>query len=524
MEDSSASNSFMAMKIFCLLILLTTASSIKMHAQLEDNTWLLGGSITSFDSSVYKGCVVSFEDGDATFELTPGQLPIERTNCVLSDSTGTLACFTNGENVYNRNYEIMEGGENFYPNAVYQGGFPAIQSYLMLPFPGRPHEVAYVYGRIKVVTTPLGGFIGYPQLMTATINLQANGGMGKVVERDILISSDTLGVGHITTVRHGNGRDWWMFIPHVYQEDRLYTFLITPEGVLPQGSVDVPLTSFGLGQVCFSPDGQWYGRFNAHGNVPDSSFSTFDIYRFDRCLGTFSDRVTKTYSEDGTQGKPGGIAFSNSSRFLYISRWDTIFQYDLQAPDILASEVVVAAYDGFTADYNLPTLFYSLQLAPDNKIYCCVSNVNSRYLHVIENPDSAGLACNVQQHSIHLPVFNIFLLPNMPYYRLWNWEDSPCDTLTTISTGFVSKPETAMRLYPNPVSGILSVDLSGEMPKDGLLLVTDVTGKLLKSLTLTHQTGIYQIDMSSFPEGIYFITFQNALGRIISNKCIVAPN
>lgn len=492
-------------------------------AQQEDNTWLLGGTISSIDTSIYKSCIVTFNNDLAIFSPTPGQLPFMRTNGVLSDSTGALACFTNGENVYSRNYEIMEGGEDFYPNASYTGGFPFIQSYLLLPYPGRAHQAVYVYGRGKVITTPVGSFVAYYQLLSATIDLQANNGLGKVVERDILISSDTLGVGHITAVRHGNGRDWWMFIPHTYLEDRLYAFLITPEGVLPQGHVEVPLTSFGLGQVCFSPDGQWYGRFNAHGNVPDSAFSTFDIYRFDRCAGTFSDRVTKTYSEDGTQGKPGGIAFSNSSRFLYISRWDTIFQYDLQAPDILASEVVVAAYDGFTADYNLPTRFYSLQLAPDNKIYCCVSNFNSRYLHVIENPDSAGLACNVQQHSVHLPVFNNFLLPNMPYYRLWDWEDSPCDTITITSTGLVAKPETAMRVYPNPVSAILSVELGGEMPKDGLLLVTDAIGRVLQTLPLSQQMGSYQVDMSSYPAGIYFVVFQDVSGRIVSNKCMVAP-
>src|SRR5690606_37804939 len=117
-----------------------------------------------------------------------------------------------------------------------------------------------------------------------------------------------------------------------------------------------------------SPDGQWYARFNWQGIIPDSSFATIEIYHFDRCSGLLSDRVSKTYDLSGLNGKPGGTAFSPNSRFLYVTRWDSVFQYDLHATDIIASEQVAAVYDGFIAEPGFPTRFFCPLLAPDNKI------------------------------------------------------------------------------------------------------------------------------------------------------------
>jgi PKD repeat protein len=51
------------------------------------------------------------------------------------------------------------------------------------------------------------------------------------------------------------------------------------------------------------------------------------------------------------------------------------------------------------------------------------------YLHVINEPDSLGLACEVCQHCVELPSVNSFSMPNFPNYRLGHLEGSPCDTL-----------------------------------------------------------------------------------------------
>ena len=119
---------------------------------------------------------------------------------------------------------------------------------------------------------------------------------------------------------------------------------------------------------------------------------------------------------------------------MYVSLCDSIVQYDLYSPDIFESEVTVAKYDGFISPgpdsvQNYPTRFFQMQLAPNDKIYVNIPNVVSRFLHVIDQPNEKGIACNVLQHEIQLPYFNWVKMPNFPNYRLGALENSGCDTL-----------------------------------------------------------------------------------------------
>ncbi len=376
----------------------------------------------------------------------------------------------------------------------------------------------YIYGEPKTIYLPSGPEVGYIKLLYSEVSFENDMDSGKVVKRDLTGGTDTLMIGQITAVRHGNGQDWWLVMPR-FRGNVFYKYLLTPDGIAKAGEQEIATTSVGLGQACFSPDGRWYARFNYHGIVPDSAFSTFDLYRFDRCSGLLSDRVTKTYSFSGKDGKPGGVAFSGSSRYLYVSRWDTIYQYDLHAPDMLASEVAVAGYDGFLGDFDRPTRFYSLQLAPDNKIYCCVANTNSRYLHVIEQPDAPGLACDVRQHSIQLPVFNNFLLPNLPYYRLWAWEDSPCDTLGSVAVPEQPGQIPAVELWPNPARDFLQVRLPEPARPGCLLDMFDPAGRLVYSVAIPEGQTERQVCVSALPPGCYLAVVSTA-GKITGREKI----
>ncbi len=441
-----------------------------------------------------------------TFSITyiNQDLPYYITNSSISDSSGNFLCFSNGENLYGINYQIIANGENFYPNSDYKGGVPYLQGYLLLPSPGGNSKIVHIYGAPKVVFPPGGPTLSYIKLQYAVADMTLNGGLGKVTQPNILAGSDTLIPAQINAVRNGNGRDWWLLAPY-YLGHRFYRYLLTPEGLHKEGAQDIPATDLGLGHTCFSPNGQWYARFNWHGIIPDSSFATIELYRFDRCSGLLSDRVFKTYDLGGLNGKPGGVAFSPSSRFMYVTRWDSLFQYDLHAADIIASEQVVAVYDGFVGDLGLPTRFFYPLLAPDNKIYICVSNYNSRYLHRIEQPDLPGLACNVRQHSIYLPVFNNFLLPNMPYYRLWSWEDSPCDTIGSVGTKEVLNAAGVFSVYPNPAQTAATITFSQPIMAPCKVELLTLTGQLLRSQEFEVGSSTLSLPILDLPNGCYFV-------------------
>ncbi|MBL7806683.1 MAG: T9SS type A sorting domain-containing protein [Saprospiraceae bacterium] len=491
-------------KAFFLSVLIWIVS-LSLFAQKEDHVWLLGGNYSSPDSA-YKSCSIVFSGNNSAISFIDKDLPYDITNTIISDSAGSLLCYSNGKNLYNKNFEIMEGGGNFYPNADFEGGVPYIQGYLLLPSPERNNKIVFIYGTPQVFVAPVpGGYtIGYTKLKYALANMGLNSGLGKVMERDIVFSTDTIMPTQIGSIRHGNGRDWWLLAPY-HLGNRFYRFLLDPTGLRQIGTQNIQTTDLGLGHTCFSPDGQYYARFNWHGIIPDSSFATVELYRFDRCSGLLSDRVGKTYDLSGLNGKPGGVAFSPNSRFLYVTRWDSIFQYDLHSPDIIASEKTVAVYDGFLGDLGLPTRFFYPLLAPDNKIYICVSNYNSPYLHTIENPDEPGLACHVQQHSVRLPVFNNFLLPNMPFYRLWDWEGAPCDTLESVGLEEVTLEKEGITLFPNPAQTEVQISLQQPAIADCQITVFNLTGQVVAEVTMMKGSRQVILPVSEYTEGFYLL-------------------
>ncbi len=80
-----------------------------------------------------------------------------------------------------------------------------------------------------------------------------------------------------------------------------------------------------------------------------------------------------------------GCAVSPNNRYLCISAWKQVYQFDLQATDIETSRVLIGEYDGFVEFF--PVYFNAMQLAINVKICINASNSTS-YMHVINAPDS----------------------------------------------------------------------------------------------------------------------------------------
>src|SRR5690606_29805251 len=117
-----------------------------------------------------------------------------------------------------------------------------------------------------------------------------------------------------------------------------------------------------------------------------------------------------------------------NSKYLYGSSGRYLYQIDASSNQPDTTLTTVAVWDGFHCP-NPPwsTLFFVMQLAQDGKIYSAPGS-STCAMHSIESPDSTGLACNVQQHSLILPSKNIGTLPNHPNYNLGPLIGSGCDT------------------------------------------------------------------------------------------------
>ncbi len=426
-----------------------------LFAQLNDNTWLLG----------YQGGNSEF--GITEFTFTEGNLKVKKSahsitvfgdlNTCYSDSIGDLVALFNGYWVGDKKGKKMKGGDSIRyenePNLFGYSDSDIPQGGMFLPWPDHPDSLLLFYVSQGNAGTPEFVELASLHLQYALIKLSGNNGLGEVTIKRHVVLQDTIQYGRLSACKHANGRDWWVMI-NKRNSNHWYRYLLDPDGVklLGQQEIGLPMID-GFGQAVFSPDGRYYAAYNG---ISITEGAYLDVYDFNRCNGLFENHRQLFFN----LGTIAGVAISPNSRYLYLSKETKLFQYDLQAPDLAASELLIGVYDGFISTSY--TIFYQAQLAPDAKIYiCCLGS--TKVMHVIHSPDEAGTACQFEQHGILLPVYNDQSLTSSPYFRLGPLDGSPCDTL-----GLDNHPKAWYR-YQQDSLDFLSVafhDLSYYEPTD----------------------------------------------------------
>ncbi|MBK9402556.1 MAG: hypothetical protein IPN36_17455 [Bacteroidetes bacterium] len=94
--------------------------------------------------------------------------------------------------VINKNHQIMDSGDSLI-------GLLWYQEMIIVPDPANSHRF-YIF---CAAPSNLNHGLYY-----SIVDLSFNGGLGKVVQKNIQIRNDTMCDG-ITATRHGNGRWWW---------------------------------------------------------------------------------------------------------------------------------------------------------------------------------------------------------------------------------------------------------------------------------------------------------------------------
>ncbi len=391
------------------------------QGQKHDYVWLLGQN--SQTNLIYSGTVVDFNTTPPDIYYEFRSMFFSQANASMCDTAGNLLFYTNGIYVANALNEPMENGMGLSPGTHSQQnqnyGYILTQGAMILPTPesGGLYHLFHMDRELNSQQTSTESRNFYFTL----IDMDMNNYLGGVVLKNQKIIEGLFDIGRITASKHANGRDWWL-LTRKYDTNEYYRILFDIEGLVVQGvqAVGSPIPSNTIGQSVFSPGGTKYACVHVYGLANPIYIS---IYDFDRCNGTLSNPIQFTYTDTASCA---GVAISPNNRFLYVSSYRYVYQYDLHAEDIEASRIIVAVWDGFGNPFS--TTFYLMQLAPDGKIYIN-SNNGVRYLHVINQPDSLGLACDVCQHCVELPSINALSLPNFPNYRLHHLEGSPCDTL-----------------------------------------------------------------------------------------------
>ena len=463
--------------------------------------------------NIYKEFGINFNNGNADTFSVERPMSFNWTNASICDINGNLLFYTNGIYVANKNHDTLFNSKDFNPGYLTDElgntnlGLTITQGALILPF-SESNSKQYIFSvSAKKIYPPSGYDLQPLALKYSIVDMNLDGGLGGLTQKNITCVDDTLTFGRLTACKHANGRDWWL-ISHKFESDNSFITLVTPDSVYQakEQNIGHPIIYDAVGMACFSPDGSKYAIL---GTDPDD---TLDIFDFNRCEGSFSNPVSVVLPNYSYQS----CSFSSDSRFLYVAALQHLYQIDVQANDIPSSLQEVGKMTDST--YFIIPFFSNMQLAPDNKIYIATYG-GTPFLHVIEHPDSLGVACGYNQEGLVLPTYNSASVPNTPNYDLGPLVGSPCDTLYLGEVSTINK-NTTFRISPNPVSDWLNIVYSSE--EDGVLNLLDVCGKKVAGVSLFRYYKNRLLNISQLPTGVYLaVVTQN--GRTIwSEKVVVA--
>ena len=357
---------------------------------------------------------------------------------------------------------------------------------------------------------PEGGLSYHTKKMYySLIDMSKNNGLGAVIEKNKILIEDILASAKMTACQHANGKDWWIIMKK-YHGGVFYKVLLTENGFeVQEQSIGGYTYSDSAGQAVFSPDGTKYVRQQM---VSMDIGNFLNIYDFDRCTGLLSNPIQIAYSDSAWSG---GVAISPNSRFLYVSSYEYVYQFDLWADNIESSKDTVAIYDGwyYGNDPNFRSTFFLMQLGPNGKIYISANN-SIPYLHVINHPDLPGDSCDVCQHCVELPTFNAFSMPNFPNYRLGAAAE-PCEPDATVE---VSGKDARVSVFPNPAEETTTVSLADGEWRDAVVVLYDVTGREVLRQALSGRNT--EIGLGGLARGLYFWEVRRAGGFVWSGRLV----
>jgi hypothetical protein len=415
-----------------------------VFAQKQDYMWPLGLGPGWSDVNFF----LNFSTDPPSIALRSDSTSYGLYSSSFCDSAGNVVASSNGVRILDRYGELMENGR--YPNPTLGGywnndkaSYPGEQSGFFLAKPNNDSVIYFIsldfdyHPRGKWPFLYTGG-----RLLAATIDMRANEGRGKVVNKhEVLVK------GHLASpaaTRHANGRDWWILTADA-DSNRYFRVLLSPQGfskaeVQLIGSKPDYLAS-GKGSYIvgntFSPSGKLY--------IDQNPYIGFSVFNFDRCSGLLSNERRRDYPAPlppfyvSQLSGGSGAVFSADDRLLYMTHsWfllagtipngskPYLLQYDLKAENWRGSADtlnLVAPNDSFFFVFQD---FLGAEQGPDGRIY--IVHRGDSYC-TVQYPNRRGKGA---KFLYNVPDFKSTIstaIPYMPNYRLGPLNGSPCDTL-----------------------------------------------------------------------------------------------
>ena len=194
------------------------------YGQAYDKSWLIG------TDAILKLTFTSSIPDTITFLDSVG-VNWSSAASNISDTSGNILFYCNGTEVGNIRAQIMDNGDTltdllFYND--YQAGFIEPQTNIILPKADNTFYLFYYSESDSLYAT---GTIDEPdRLYYAVVDMNQNGGLGKVISKKNIAYKGLFGDCRLTACRHGNGRDWWL-VHQGFQSNQYFVYRVTPDSI-----------------------------------------------------------------------------------------------------------------------------------------------------------------------------------------------------------------------------------------------------------------------------------------------------
>jgi hypothetical protein len=421
-------------------------------------------------------------------------------NLLYDDSTDTVQCYSTGLCFYDQmTSQIFQSYPIGFPIICDSSGTSGSFSTIIPSF--SDSTLFYIFSIIS--------YTNYDCYLNWA-GIQFNGQNFNLISEDSMFVSNYL-QHDFGVIRHGNGKDFWLLF-HRHGSSTTtneYMSALFSDGTITDTIIQhIGTPVFSTASIQFNHRGDKVAILN---NYPNQT-TVSELYDFDRCTGLLSNLDTIRVHQAGTSSFLTGVFSPNDSLF-YVSSWDTLFQYQVYAPNILTSAVIIYTAD---SDATLARWFGEMELGPDKKLYISIFNgawANHTdsivgYLDVIHYPDLVGTACTYQPYAVYLDGNRAMgILPYIYEYDKGPLVNSPCDTIYTTTSLSEQSTKPKITLAPNPAQTQATFTWSGM--QEGIFVLQDMLGRMILQNEITANSGLIKLDFSALPKGIYLWQVQS---------------
>lgn len=303
----------------------------------------------------------------------------------IADRCGDLRFYTDGDSMWHFSHTP-------YQDTVFSlnGSKFATQSSVILP----SKNILDMYWLFTIDDTigPPNNKFGLSFTEIEQANLSAPGFFPAGKANQVLSTNTT---EMIAAIDHEGGGGYWVVVK-LKNQPEFHAYLVGANGPDPTPVISqAGIAGDESGQMKFSPSGEFL-----------VISSPLQIFKFNDATGAVEEYLSFTGLGDqwASEGKRSSIAFSASSKFLYVANYgflppndgnNTIFQINLEEKDtaFLKATINNIAPDKFSTTGGM-------QLAPNGKIYFIENDGFT--LGVINEPELLGSDADIQRNSILL--------------------------------------------------------------------------------------------------------------------------